>query len=866
MHQYTLAMSEELELNHLQNDADAAIGADGGGGDVIGVGIGGPEIVPTTSSSNSKAEYFIQQLNSNNFKKLALCMVLGFIVYHGILNWQYGSDSCQWLLSKGRFKGNNEWQPYGCMVHKYSQTDTRRCLRYLAFWGYKNHFIFIGDYSVHEVYKEFINHLHPTDDANDSQLQQTPADTEFDDSKLKMRVTYIYANEVSEALLETLSKLQDTKEVRAVFIVGFTYRNFLKGNVTDDLLKQYQTNLTRLVMPFDQLVAGKSTVLWKLQDRVNEEKLIDSWKLIKNEDIDRLNRIARSVFRYTDATVWEAAWQISNGLVDTAIDGYKLCTLGLKHYTQLLLNMYCNDNMNYNDGSCCSSAEPYTVLQIVTYAVFGVCIVLVCGIFLRRWLLHLRGHTLYTPLRSERPGLHVAPATTTPNANMANGGLASTGSTLTLTRIDYSTPIVAMAMLGIIMAYFYLCDRTNFFMKENKYYSEFSFWIPVGYVFALGLFFTEDSRFTKVLNRDQSDELKGWILLVVLIYYMTGADRVLPIHMHIKLLLSGYLFHTGYTHFSYMWQTGNSGYVRFFQVMFRLNFMTVILCFCMNRPYQFYYFVPLLSFWMCVIYFLLSLPPRITASTVEANPLHYLYLVGKFVGCFSVVTILFMSEVFFERIFVTRPWKALFVTTDDDIHDWWYQWKLDRYTVMFGMIFAACFHIAQKYSIFDDNNHGNLFARRTSITVTLLAVLGVGFYTAFSFLCRNEQNCEEIHSYIVFIPIIGYIILRNISGILRTRYSTFFAWFGRISLELFICQYHIWLAADRHGVLVLLPGFPTLNMIITSFIFVCASHEVHRITQILLPFAVPNDWKLVTRNFIIFLILLIPIAHSDGMF
>jgi hypothetical protein len=36
-----------------------------------------------------------------------------------------------------------------------------------------------------------------------------------------------------------------------------------------------------------------------------------------------------------------------------------------------------------------------------------------------------------------------------------------------------------------------------------------SFWLPFGYVFALGLFFTEDSRFTKVLHRDQTDEWKG---------------------------------------------------------------------------------------------------------------------------------------------------------------------------------------------------------------------------------------------------------------------------------------------------------------------------------------------------------------------
>lgn len=428
--------------------------------------------------------------------------------------------------------------------------------------------------------------------------------------------------------------------------------------------------------------------------------------------------------------------------------------------------------------------------------------------------------------------------------------------------------MVALSLLGLILAYFYLCDRTNFFMKENKYYSEFSFWIPVGYVFALGLFFTEDSRFTKVLNRDQTDELRGWILLVVLIYYMTGAQRVLPIHMHIKLLISGYFFLTGYTHFTHMWQTGGSGslFVRFFQAMFRANFLSVLLCFCMNRPYQFYYFVPLLSFWLCIVYFVLALPPRISSASVDANPLHYLYLVCKCIGCLGGITVLFMSEVFFERIFVTRPWKALFVTTDDDLHEWWHQWKLDRYTVAFGMIYAACFHIAQKYNVFDDNNHGNLFSRRTSISVTLLALLGVGVYTSFSFLCRNVQNCEEIHSYILFIPIVGYVVLRNISGILRTRYSAFFAWFGRISLELFVCQYHIWLAADRHGVLVLLPGFPTLNMIITSFIFVCASHEVHRLTQILLPYAVPSDWRLVMRNFVIFLIVLIPVARSDGMF
>lgn len=78
-----------------------------------------------------------------------------------------------------------------------------------------------------------------------------------------------------------------------------------------------------------------------------------------------------------------------------------------------------------------------------------------------------------------------------------------------------------------------------------------------------------------------------------------------------------------------------------------------------------------------------------------------------------------------------------------------------------------------------------------------------------------------------FLQIISYIVLRNVSGVLRTRFSSLFAWFGRISLELMVCQCHIWLAADTHGVLVLLPGYPVLNGLIVSFIFICICHEVN---------------------------------------
>lgn len=69
-------------------------------------------------------------------------------------------------------------------------------------------------------------------------------------------------------------------------------------------------------------------------------------------------------------------------------------------------------------------------------------------------------------------------------------------------------------------------------------------------------------------------------------------------------------------------------------------------------------------------------------------------------------------------------------------------------------------------------------------------------------------------------------MLRNASLALRGKHSVLLAGLGRISLETLVSQGHVWLAADSHGVLVLLPRFPVLNLLVTSFIFICASHEV----------------------------------------
>uniref|UniRef100_T1INP0 Cas1p 10 TM acyl transferase domain-containing protein n=1 Tax=Strigamia maritima TaxID=126957 RepID=T1INP0_STRMM len=791
----------------------------------------------------------LQHINAKNAKVIAVTLVVGFILYHAIIHLVYGIDSCKWLLSDGRFQGYHVWQPYGCMMHTYNEMDSRMCFRYIDYLGGRNHIVFVGDSRTRELYLTLVRHLNPNPKDNEYNRH---SNLKYTDDHLKLTVEFLWQPVVNQSMLDVCdSWLKLPLDQRpSLVVMGSATWSIKTSNGSLEALEAYRDGLLRLIHPINRM-QSKTKVLFMLQDPVLPDRMKKERQLITNELIDLYNKVAMDALKDSAVHIWSSSRLVSQGYNLDSEDGLHIGKIALNSDTQILLNLYCNDPMNYNDGTCCSRAEPITTLQIISLSSLGILYDFIARkiVFfsvLVAFLMILHKRKLKKNVRRSQ------------TVNCINNSSVETKSWYELT--------TSLARLGIIMGYFFLCDRTNFFMKENKYYTHLNFFLPFAYVFALGLFFTEETQLTKVLHRDQTNEWKGWMQLVILIYHMTGASQVLPIYMNIRVLVSAYLFLSGYGHFSYFWHKSDTSVLRLFQVLFRVNLLVVVLCLCMNRPYQFYYFVPLISFWFLVIYTTMAFIPRVTSASAEANPLQNLYVVLKFVVLFSIVTILFISEVFFEKIFVTRPWKAFFVTEDDSIREWWFRWKIDRYSTASGMLFAFAYHLLKQYRILEDSNHSNLFSRNLAFMATFLSLVGVLGYSVFAKLCRNKTECNEVHPYVSFVPIVSYIILRNISGLLRTRYSTFFAWFGKISLELFICQYHIWLAADTHGMLVLVPSYPVLNIMVTSFIFICAAHDIHEVTLKLVKYATPSDWRYLVRNMTIFFLILIPIGIHDGMF
>ena len=55
------------------------------------------------------------------------------------------------------------------------------------------------------------------------------------------------------------------------------------------------------------------------------------------------------------------------------------------------------------------------------------------------------------------------------------------------------------------------------------------------------------------------------------------------------------------------------------QVLLRVNVLVAVLCLTMNRPYQFYYIVPLVSFSFLVMFVVLGVWPRVDSKTTESK-------------------------------------------------------------------------------------------------------------------------------------------------------------------------------------------------------------------------------------------------------
>lgn len=307
----------------------------------------------------------------------------------------------------------------------------------------------------------------------------------------------------------------------------------------------------------------------------------------------------------------------------------------------------------------------------------------------------------------------------------------------------------------------------------------------------------------------------------VLIYHYTGASTESAIYGVIRVIVAAYLFMTGFGHTVYFLKTKDYSFKRLVGVLIRLNLLSCVLPFMMGTHYLFYYFAPLCSYWFLVVYGTLRAGEKYNSSII--------FLLVKIFLASMLSAALTNFPGLLETIFDVFGFVA---RTEWDAADWRLRVSLDMWIVFVGMLVAIVSVRVDEGSSYTSAKWW-VSARRYAVVGSAVAL---PLFFLFQITRETKYVYNAYHPYVSFIPILAFIVLRNATPRLRNVHSRVFAWLGKMSLETFTLQFHIWMAADTKGLLDLGSFGMTgreKNFVFSTILFFYASYHVAGAREVL---------------------------------
>ncbi|TIB84325.1 Cas1p-domain-containing protein [Wallemia mellicola] len=642
-------------------------------------------------------------------------------------------EHCYELLTATTIKNNNQLSCKGCITAVHSPGMVSNCIT-------NQTVVFVGDSTSRQIYNEIVHSLGFIDPHEE--LKHADKNSIDEDRGLSIHFKWDpYLNATDFSLLDN-----DTFLVLGTGLWYLRYANIQSWSQTMDKLFDMELPENTLLMP----------VLHPEMDKLSAERA----ETITDEDVDAMNNDLQ--VRWTTSpsnntiNIPFSINEIMSASPNETTDGLHYSRKVIQQTTQLLYNYWCNDIVPSNNVTCC---RPYPTPRPLQLAFIFAAIV---GSFSKLILsVAFNKHPKYSA---------------------------------------YSKHVDNVAIFSASLLFAYVADRSHFFAKSTKDFSSTMVLLLFSVIGAIGWYSWKrnDDDTTKtigVLNRPQTDEMKGWMQLMILIYHYYGGSKIPQFYIPIRILVASYLVLLGYGNGRYF-LNNRPTLSRYICTMTRYNLLTLALCWILNGSYINYYFVPIISIWFTLIWLTFSI-------NAEVNSNLKLLIIKLAISLIIAISLLNIPQ-----LSAIIPFEYKF------------RLNLDILAPFFGVLVS----IVANEQVEFVNKITTLISGATLLSLALF----VGVITPIKF------SYNQYHPFISPFFVISLIILRNSSEWLRKHHSVYLAQIGRCSLELFVLQFHLLLAGDSKGsLLILANASKSLNLIITLSIFIPLSFKINQVTNYL---------------------------------
>ena len=380
--------------------------------------------------------------------------------------------------------------------------------------------------------------------------------------------------------------------------------------------------------------------------------------------------------------------------------------------------------------------------------------------------------------------------------------------------------LLAQVQVAVILGIAYIGNTWKTTYPRNDNHDPRMFWVMnasllVASVVTLKHDPKASSRGVQLLSRPQTEEWKGWMQWAFIMYHYY---RVYYVYNEIRLFVSAYVWMTGFGNFLYFEKKQDFSLDRMVSMWIRINYFPILLSFFLDVPLELYYVVPLHT-----TGFFITMATCYVSSLLKKH-MGYGYWAANSGG---IALCLLVHVLFYE----TPAVNSLKFFSDE----YFFRFQADKYSAWFGILSALFWGKFKDYMQWAyAGQHQTLAAWAQRFGGVFLIWI---WYYGFGYM-SDKFMYNPTHPYIFFLPVAGWLMIRNSSKYMCELHSMALEFFGRITLETYVLQFHVFMSHNVQHIPVVIPGadadgalwLKTANMLVCGSIFVPLALWARKVT------------------------------------